>query len=149
MIQRPYFILILALVAHTYTIHTCIYTIYIPILYLFYTRILYFFTVLHFNKKYIWSNLLFYTRFVFILLFAWQWTFQDITRLEHVYMRPEANSNRFEISLRGNISLWCEVTLLSAFTWLGRSETHFGANFTSVKLTEVKFQTTVSFPCKQ
>ena len=36
MIQRPYFILILALVAHTYTIHTCIYTIYIPILYLLY-----------------------------------------------------------------------------------------------------------------
>ena len=30
--------------------------------------------------------------------------------LEHVYMRPEVNSNRFEISLR------CEVTSLSAFT---------------------------------
>ena len=29
------------------------------------------------------------------------------------------------------------------------SETHFSANFTLVKLTEVKFQTTVSFPCKQ
>ena len=39
MIQRPYFILILAL-AHTYTIHTCIYTIYILILDFFYTRIL-------------------------------------------------------------------------------------------------------------
>ena len=54
MIQRPYFIPILALVAHTYTIHTCIYTVYIPILYLFYTRILFFFTVLHF-KKYIYD----------------------------------------------------------------------------------------------
>ena len=43
----------------------------LPILYLFYTCIPYFFTVLHFNKKYIWSNLLFYTCFVFILLFAW------------------------------------------------------------------------------
>ena len=72
MIQRPYFILILVLVAHTYTIYTCINTVYIPILYLFYTCILYFFTLLHFNKKYIWFNLLFYTRFVFIL---WQWTF--------------------------------------------------------------------------
>ena len=29
-----------------------------------------------------------------------------------------------------------------------RSETQFGANFTLVDLTEVKFQTTVSFPCK-
>ena len=35
---------------------------------------------------------------------------------EHVYMRPEVNSNRFEISLRGKISLRCEVTSLSAFT---------------------------------
>ena len=52
-IQHRYLILILALVTHTYTIHTCIYTVYIPILYLFDTRILYFFTVLYFNKKYI------------------------------------------------------------------------------------------------
>ena len=36
--------------------------------------------------------------------------------LEHVYMRPEVNSNRFEISLQGKISLWCEVTSLSVFT---------------------------------
>ena len=27
--------------------------------------------------------------------------------LEHVYMRPEVNSNRFEISLQDKISLWC------------------------------------------
>ena len=52
MIERPYFILILALVGHTYTIHTCIYAVYIPIPYLFYTGILYFFTVLYFNEKY-------------------------------------------------------------------------------------------------
>ena len=51
-------------------------------------------------------------------------------------MRPEVNSNRFEISLRGKISVRCEGT-------------HFGANFTSVKVTEVKFQTAVSFQCKQ
>ena len=43
-------------------------------------------------------------------------------------MRPEVNSNRFKISLRDKISLRCEVTF---------------------KLTEVKFQTAVSFPCKQ
>ena len=42
--------------------------------------------------------------------------FRRIKGLEHVYMRPEVNSNRFEISRRGNISLRCEVTSLSAFT---------------------------------
>ena len=36
--------------------------------------------------------------------------------LEHVYMRPEVNSNQFEISLRGKISLRCKVTSLFAFT---------------------------------
>ena len=30
---------------------------------------------------------------------------------------PEVNSNRFEISIRGEISLWCKVTSLSVFTW--------------------------------
>ena len=35
---------------------------------------------------------------------------------EHVYMGPEVNSNRFEISFRDKISLRCEVTSLSAFT---------------------------------
>ena len=32
---------------------------------------------------------------------------------------------------------------------LGRGETHLRANFTSVKLTEVKFQTAASFSCRQ
>ena len=41
-----------------------------------------------------------------------------VARLEHVYMRPEVNSNRFEISLWGKTSLQYEVTSLSAFTWL-------------------------------
>ena len=36
--------------------------------------------------------------------------------LDHVYMRPEVNSNWFEISLWDKISLRCEVTSLSAFT---------------------------------
>ena len=36
--------------------------------------------------------------------------------LEHVYMRPEVNSNQFEISFRDKISLRCEATSLSAFT---------------------------------
>ena len=38
------------------------------------------------------------------------------TDLRARYMRPEVNSNRFEISLLGKISLRCEVTSLSAFT---------------------------------
>ena len=36
MIQRPYFILILALVAHTYIVHTCN-VVYILFIYLYYT----------------------------------------------------------------------------------------------------------------
>ena len=42
--------------------------------------------------------------------------YQFINMLEHVYMRPEVDSNRFEISPRGKISLRCKVTSLSAFT---------------------------------
>ena len=33
-------------------------------------------------------------------------------------MKPEVNSNRFEISLRDKIPLRCEVMSLPAFTWL-------------------------------
>ena len=68
--------------------------------------------------------------------------------LEHIHMRPEVNSNRFEISLRDKISLRCEVTSLSAFTWLRaewnslRCKFHFG----QVDQSEI---TVVSFPCKQ
>ena len=55
---------------------------YLPILHLIYTCILYFFTtVLHFNQKYIWSSILFYTCFVCMSLLAWQWTFYKISRL--------------------------------------------------------------------
>ena len=62
------------------------------------------------------------------------------TNWEHVYMRPKVNSNRFEISQRDKISLRCEVTSLSAFTWLQaewnslRCKFHFGqfrSNFKS------------------
>ena len=35
---------------------------------------------------------------------------------EHLYMRPEVNSNRFKISLRSKISLRCKVTSLCTFT---------------------------------
>ena len=35
---------------------------------------------------------------------------------EHIYIRLEVNSNQFEISFWGKISLRYEVTLLSAFT---------------------------------
>ena len=41
---------------------------------------------------------------------------KQVSLLEHVYMRPEVNSNRFEISLRGKISLRCKVISLLAFT---------------------------------
>ena len=73
--------------------------------------------------------------------------------LEHVYMRPEVNSNRFQISLRVKVSLRVKISQRLLHYQrshdLGRRETPFGANFTSVKLTEVKLQTEVSFPCKQ
>ena len=59
-------------------------------------------------------------------------------QIEHVYSRPEVNSNRFEISLWGKISLRCEVTSLSAFTWLR----------TKWNSPRYKFQTAVSFPRK-
>ena len=39
----------------------------------------------------------------------------EFVSLEHVYMRPKVNSNRFEISLWGKISLRCEATSLSVF----------------------------------
>ena len=55
---------------------------------------------------------------------------------EHVYMSPEVNSNRFEISLWSKISRRCKVTSHE----FRRNETHFGASFTSVKLTKAKFQ---------
>ena len=46
MIQRPYFVLILALVAHTYTIHTCIllfiYLYYTYFILAYYTSLLYY-----------------------------------------------------------------------------------------------------------
>ena len=55
---------------------------------------------------------------------------------EHVYMRPEVNLNRFEISPWGKISLRCEVILLSAFTWLRDV----------VKLTSVKISLQSNWP---
>ena len=38
--------------------------------------------------------------------------------LEHVYMRTEENSNRFDISLQDKVSRRCKVTSLSTFTRL-------------------------------
>ena len=73
--------------------------------------------------------------------------------LEHVYMRPEKNSNQFEISLQGNISLWCKVISLLAFTWVQEKWNSFWCkfHFSQVKVTliEVKFQTAMGFPYKQ
>ena len=42
--------------------------------------------------------------------------FIQINRNSDVYIRPEMNSNRFEISLRGKFSLRYKVNLLLAFT---------------------------------
>ena len=70
-----------------------------------------------FYGKFLWQSKL-ETKFLTRLLVA----------LEHV----EVNSNRFEISLWGKISLRCEVTSLSVFTWLRakwnslRCKFHFG-----------------------
>ena len=68
---------------------------------------------------------------------------------EHIYMRPKRNSNLFEISLRDKFHFGVRQLHYQRTHDFGWSETHFGANFTSVKLTEVKLQTAVSFPCKQ
>ena len=60
------------------------------------------------------------------------WTCSEVVHLENIYMRPEVNSNRFEISLQGKISLCCEVTSLSVLAWLRawwnslRCKLHFG-----------------------
>ena len=48
--------------------------------------------------------------------FVYDFSRKMFPMLERVYMRPEVNSNRFEISLRGKISLRCKVTSLFAFT---------------------------------
>ena len=37
---------------------------------------------------------------------------------EHVYTRLEVNSNQFGISIWDRVSLRCDVTSLSAFTWI-------------------------------
>ena len=63
-------------------------------------------------------------------IYTWQYIHTNINPytlfLQHVYMRPEVNSNRFEISLRGKILLRCKVTSLLAFTWVQ-------ANWTSLR----------------
>ena len=64
-------------------------------------------------------------------------------------MRPKVNSNRFEIDFGVKFHFGVRSLHYQCSYDFGRSETHFGKNFTSVKLTEVKFQTAVSFPCKQ
>ena len=61
-------------------------------------------------------------------------------------MRLEVNLNQFQISLWGNISLRCKINSLYQRSHdLWQSETHFGANFTSFNLTNVKCQTAVIF----
>ena len=54
--------------------------------------------------------------FVIFLHGCRAWRHFETNNKEHVYMKPEVNSNRFEISLRGKISLRCKVTSLFAFT---------------------------------
>ena len=99
MIQRPYFILYISL-SSSYTIRTCICTVYIPILYLFYTRILYFYSALYFDQKYIWSKPLFYTRLVSTILLMWRWTFQDIMRVSRSGVTHMLKNNKILYEIR-------------------------------------------------
>ena len=64
-------------------------------------------------------------------------------------MRPEVNSNRFEIYFGVKSHFGVRELHYQRSHDVGRSETYFGANFTSVKLTELKLQTALSFSCKQ
>ena len=53
---------------------------------------------------------------------------------------------RFHYGIKFHFGVrWLHQQRTHDFGW---SETHFYGNFTSVELTEVKFQTEVSFPCK-
>ena len=72
-----------------------------------------------------------------------------LSKLEQVYMRPEVNSNRFEISLGVKFHFGVRQPHYQCSHEFRQSETLIGGNFTSVNLTKVKFQITVSFPCKQ
>ena len=78
LIQHRYLILILALVTHTYTIHTCIYTVYIPILYLFDTCIPYFFTVLYRQMGWLWTLFGTFSFVTSVWVKLWTWFFQCI-----------------------------------------------------------------------
>ena len=63
-------------------------------------------------------------------------------------MKLEAikTSLRFPIGVK--FALMYGNFIISVYMTSG-SETHFGTNFAPVNLTKVKFQTVVSFPCKQ
>ena len=77
------------------------------------------------------------------------WTCSEVVHLENIYMRPEVNSNRFEISLQSKISLCCDVTSLSALALLRawwnsfRCKLHFGQIYRNeiLKRSEFSMQT--------
>ena len=67
---------------------------------------------------------------------------------EHVYMRGEVNSNRYEISFWLKISLCVQSALYLCSHDLGWHETQNGMDFILVVLTEMKFQTGMRFSCQ-
>ena len=70
-----------------------------------------------------------------------------ISILEHVYMRPEVSSNWFEISLWDKIPLWCEVTSLSAFTWIRAEWNSLRSNWSKWNFKpEWVFHVNIKFP---
>ena len=68
---------------------------------------------------------------------------------QHIYMKPEVNSNRFEISLWDKISLLCEVTSLSAFTWLPSEGNSLRCNFHFGQIDQGEISNRSDLPCKQ
>ena len=81
------------------------------------------------------------------LFFLHQWCplYRDSTELPHELLRARLHETRSELK-----AVWDFTSgYYQRSHDFERSETHFGANFTLVNLTEVKIQTAVSFPCKQ
>ena len=60
---------------------------------------------------------------------------------------PEVNSSRFHFGMKFDFGV--RQLYYQRLHHFRRSETHFGVNFTLVKLIKMKFQTAVTFPCKQ
>ena len=64
-------------------------------------------------------------------------------------MRPEVNSNRFEIHFGVKFDFGVRLFHDQGSHDFRRAETHFGANFNSLSLTEVNIHTAVNFLWEQ